>query len=188
MLRVLNGAVATYDRLRREAGGLNYQDLLLLAARLLRDKPQIRRYFRRRFTHVLVDEFQDTDPVQAEVMLLLTAADPAQTEWRLARPVPGALFVVGDPKQSIYRFRRADIVTYNEVKKIIEQHGEVVVLRANFRSRKAVIDWVNTTFDQFFPAAADVYSPAARRWSVPMPAMRKPLRRPWRCCRFPGST
>ena len=109
---------------------------------------------------MLVDEFQDTDPVQAEVMLLLTADDPAQTQWRLARPVPGALFVVGDPKQSIYRFRRADIVTYNEVKKIIEQHGEVVVLRANFRSRKAVIDWVNTTFDQFFPAAADVYSPA----------------------------
>lgn len=160
VLRVLNGAVATYDRLRREAGGLNYQDLLLLAARLLRDKPQIRRYFRRRFTHVLVDEFQDTDPVQAEVMLLLTAADPAQTEWRRTRPVPGALFVVGDPKQSIYRFRRADIVTYNEVRKIIEQHGEVVVLRANFRSRKAVIDWVNTTFDQVFPAAADFYSPA----------------------------
>ena len=70
---------------------------------------------------MLVDEFQDTDPVQAEVMLLLTADDPTQTEWRRARPVAGALFVVGDPKQSIYRFRRADIDTYNEVKRIIER-------------------------------------------------------------------
>ena len=67
----------------------------------------------------LIDEFQDTDPIQAEVMLLLTADDPSETDWRRCRPVSGSLFVVGDPKQSIYRFRRADIVTYNEVKRII---------------------------------------------------------------------
>jgi len=60
VLRVLAEAVKVYDRLRRDAGGMNYQDLLLDAAALLRDKPQVRRYFRRRFTHLLVDEFQDT--------------------------------------------------------------------------------------------------------------------------------
>jgi ATP-dependent helicase/nuclease subunit A len=159
-IRALADAVNVYERLRRDAGGLNYQDLLMQAAALLRDKPQIRRYFRRRFTHLLVDEFQDTDPVQAEVMLLLTGDDPAETDWRRAKPVPGALFVVGDPKQSIYRFRRADIVTYNEVKKIINDNGQIIGLTANFRSLKPVIDWVNRTFDQVFPAAADAYSPA----------------------------
>lgn len=159
IMRLLAGAVVIYDWLRTEAGGLNYQDLLRLAARLLRDKRQIRKYFRRRFTHLLVDEFQDTDPVQAEVMLLLTADNPAETSWRRAIPVPGALFVVGDPKQSIYRFRRADIVTYNEVKKIIAEHGEVIRLTANFRSQKPVIRWVNQTFDQVFPEVPDAYSP-----------------------------
>jgi ATP-dependent helicase/nuclease subunit A len=65
----------------------------------------VRTYFRRRFTHLFVDEFQDTDPLQAEVVLFLTASDPEQKDWRACRPVPGSLFVVGDPKQSIYRFR-----------------------------------------------------------------------------------
>ncbi len=167
-LRALESAVDVYDRLRQDAAGMNYQDLLLKAAALLRDKPQIRRYFRRRFTHLLVDEFQDTDPVQAEVMLLLTADDPKETDWRRCKPVRGALFVVGDPKQSIYRFRRADIVTYNEVKKIIGENGQVVVLTANFRSLEPVIDWVNGTFDQVFPLEADAYSPARS----PMDAIR----------------
>ena len=146
--------------LRRDLGGLNYQDLLLQAAALLRDKPKIREYFRQRFTHLLVDEFQDTDPIQAEVMLLLTADDPKQTDWHRCKPVPGSLFVVGDPKQSIYRFRRADIVTYSEVKRIIEQNGKLVALTTNFRSQKPVIDWVNETFEQILPGVADKYSPA----------------------------
>jgi ATP-dependent helicase/nuclease subunit A len=168
VLRVLQGAVAEYDRLRRESGGLNYQDLLLTAAKLLRDNAAVRRYFRRRFSHLLVDEFQDTDPIQAEVMLLLSADDPQQNQWRQCRPVPGALFVVGDPKQSIYRFRRADIVTYNEVKRIIQQCGKVIVLWSNFRSHRPVVQWVNQTFDTFFPTAADAYAPERR----PMEAAR----------------
>ncbi len=126
------------------------------AARQVQD----REYFRKRFTHLLVDEFQDTDPIQAEVMLLLTADDPKETDWHRCKPVPGSLFVVGDPKQSIYRFRRADIVTYSEVKRIIKQHGEMVALTTNFRSQKPVIDWVNTTFEKVLPTVADKYSPA----------------------------
>ena len=82
--------VAIYDRLRREAGGLNFQDLLLTAAKLLRDNPAIRRYFRRRFTHLLVDEFQDTDPIQAEVMLLLTADDPDRDQLAPLQPSAAA--------------------------------------------------------------------------------------------------
>ena len=77
----------------------------------------MRAAFQQRFTHLFVDEFQDTDPLQAEILLLLAADDPAET--RLARgrgPAPGKLFVVGDPKQSIYRFRRADVGIYEAVR------------------------------------------------------------------------
>ncbi|GMV37932.1 MAG: ATP-dependent DNA helicase [Fimbriimonadales bacterium] len=146
-IRALQGAVEEYDRLRSERCVLNFQDLLVYAASLLRDKPHVRRYFRKRVTHLLVDEFQDTDPIQAEVMMLLTADDPEQREWRRCRPVPGSLFVVGDPKQSIYRFRRADITTYEQVKElIVAGGGEVVTLCANFRSSPEIVKWVNDTF------------------------------------------
>jgi ATP-dependent helicase/nuclease subunit A len=160
-------AKTRYDRLRKLSGGLNFQDLLMRAAELLRDKPTIRQYFRHRFTHLCVDEFQDTDPVQAQVMMYLTADDPNETDWRSCRPIPGSLFVVGDPKQSIYRFRRADIVTYNQVKEIIEDSGgAVVALTANFRTLGSLVEWGNDIFDQVFPATADPYSPAQRRMLI----------------------
>jgi ATP-dependent helicase/nuclease subunit A len=146
VMRALTAARERYDALRAKSGQLNYADLLMKAARLLRDKPHVRRYFATRYTHLLVDEFQDTDPIQAEVMLLLTADDAAETDWRRCRPRPGSLFVVGDPKQSIYRFRRADIVTYAQVKELIAREGQVVTLSANFRSLPEVIDWVNSVF------------------------------------------
>jgi ATP-dependent helicase/nuclease subunit A len=159
-LRALKPAKELYDRLRKDAAVLNYQDLLMTAAALLRDKPRIREYFRKRFTHVLVDEFQDTDPIQAEVMMLLTADDHEQNNWRDCRPVPGSLFVVGDPKQSIYRFRRADIVTYNQVRDIILQSkGKVVNLAVNFRTTRPLVDWVNAEFDERFPPQSSDYSP-----------------------------
>jgi len=152
ILEIFSQALKVYDNLRRERGKLNFQDLLMKAAALLRDNPHIRNYFRQRFTHVLVDEFQDTDPVQAEVMLLLTATDPHENDWRKCVPYPGSLFVVGDPKQSIYRFRRADIVTYNEVKRIIKRgdgagnRGLEIQLSANFRTVHPLIDWINLVF------------------------------------------
>jgi ATP-dependent helicase/nuclease subunit A len=95
--------------------------------------------------------------------LLLTADDPRERDWRRCRPVPGALFVVGDPKQSIYRFRRADIVTYNTVKEIITSTGGLcVTLTANFRSAAPVVDWVNAAFQsgEFFPSTANDFSPS----------------------------
>jgi ATP-dependent helicase/nuclease subunit A len=159
-LRAVEPALAIYDRLRQEAGGLNFQDLLLRAAALLRNSPHVRTYFRQHISHLLVDEFQDTDPIQAEVMLLLTADDSEESDWRRCRPVPGSIFVVGDPKQSIYRFRRADIVTYNEVKRIVEEtDGLVLQLTANFRTVPAVLDWVNSAFTGEFPPTPTPESP-----------------------------
>lgn len=160
VIAVLRAALAVYDRLRADRGGLSFQDLLCKAAALLADSPDVRRSFRSRYTHLLVDEFQDTDPVQAQLLLLLTADDPTQRDWRRCRPVPGSLFVVGDPKQSLYRFRRADIVTYSTVREIIAAHGDVLALTTNFRSRGDLVAWVNDTFSREFPAQATLESPA----------------------------
>ena len=160
-LRAIRPALSRYDQLRHEAASLSFQDLLLKAAALLRAHPSIRQYFRERFTHLLVDEFQDTDPIQAEVMLLLTSDNPRETDWRRCTPAPGSLFVVGDPKQSIYRFRRADIVTYAQVKSIIEHSGGLVVsLTTSFRSTPGLLEWLNPIFDTVFPEPASEVAPA----------------------------
>jgi ATP-dependent helicase/nuclease subunit A len=159
-MEALHRAREIHDRLRRERALANFADLLLCAARLLRDKPHVREDLAARYTHLLVDEFQDTDPVQAEVMLLLTAADPRETDWRRCVPRPGSLFVVGDPKQSIYRFRRADIATYGVVKGVIAAHGRALTLSTSFRSGREIVSWVNRAFAGAFPAAATEESPA----------------------------
>ena len=166
ILRVMTDSRIIYDTMRSQKRQLSYGDLLMKAAQLLRDKPHVRAYFQNRFTHLLVDEFQDTDPIQAEVMLLLTASDIEETDWRKVIPRPGSLFVVGDPKQSIYRFRRADIVTYNEVKNIIQQanpaEGMVLELSSNFRTTDSVISWVNEVFGPDDTAQFDLSKPVVR--------------------------
>ena len=145
-------AVEHYRERREKESALNYNDLLLKASALVRDNPEVRGYFQGRFTHLLVDEFQDTDPIQAEVILLLAGEGVEETSWRKVRVRPGALFVVGDPKQSIYRFRRADIDTYNEVKRILRASGGLVLaLTANFRSLPPVCAWANGVFEEQFP-------------------------------------
>ncbi len=117
------------------------------AARLLRDNPEVRRYFGRKFTHVLVDEFQDTDPIQAEVLMYLKGTDTEERDWQSLRPAPGSLFLVGDPKQSIYRFRRADIDIYNRVGEMVKAAGGGELnLTSNFRSLRPLADWNNPVF------------------------------------------
>ncbi|MDL2717386.1 MAG: UvrD-helicase domain-containing protein [Acidobacteriota bacterium] len=140
---------------RREEGFLTYEDLLLISRDVLRDQPSVRRYFRSRISHLLVDEFQDTDPLQAEIMLFLTSEDDRQKNaWKL-RPKPGSLFVVGDPKQSIYRFRRADIETYETFTEIVKASGgEVLPLTSSFRTVDAAAEPVNRTFAGILPKRA----------------------------------
>jgi ATP-dependent helicase/nuclease subunit A len=100
---LLEKARDRYREWRRQEGLANFQDLLLSARDLLRDHPDVRNSLRRRFAPVLVDEFQDTDPIQAEILFYLTGSDTEEKDWKKLVPVPGSLFVVGDPKQSIYR-------------------------------------------------------------------------------------
>ena len=143
----LSGAVQRYEELKARAGALDFLDLLLKARDLVKRNEAVRRGFQSRFTHIFVDEFQDTDPLQAEILLLMAADDPSETDWRIAQPVPGRLFIVGDPKQSIYRFRRADVGIYREVCERLVQRGAVFVkLTASFRSVPQIQSCINAAF------------------------------------------
>lgn len=162
LLKFVLPAVEHYAERRREMGVLSYQDLLMGAARLLRQHPHVRRYFAGRYPYLLVDEFQDTDPVQVEIVMLLAGEPVTEPDWRRVRPRPGSLFVVGDPKQSIYRFRRADIAVYNEFKeRLVAAGGEVLVLTANFRSVPSVLSWANRVVGDLLPPEPDRYQAAA---------------------------
>jgi ATP-dependent helicase/nuclease subunit A len=144
-------AIEHYGNLKHDKSSLNYQDLLMHTANLLRKNTEVRSYFQKRYTHLLVDEFQDTDPIQAEIMFYLTGQGQNETDWRRLKPRPGSLFVVGDPKQSIYRFRRADIDIYQEVKRlIVASGGAALSLTTNFRSVDALGEWANPVFHSLF--------------------------------------
>jgi ATP-dependent helicase/nuclease subunit A len=160
VIRVLRRAAAEFERERRATGQLNFGDLLSLAATLLRENGSARDELGARFRHLFVDEFQDTDPLQAEVCFLLASPSTEGADWRAVRPRPGSLFVVGDPKQSIYRFRRADIQIYALVRQRMTQLGAVLSLTRNFRSVGAIEALVNSHFSTVFPAeASDVQAP-----------------------------
>ena len=149
----LRGFLAAYEKAKADAAVVDFQDLLLRARDVLQSSIPVRRYFQRRFDYVLVDEFQDTDPLQAEIAFLL-AEDPEgepAADWRGCRLKPGKLFVVGDPKQSIYRFRRADIAVYEETKRLVEgSGGETLALTTNFRTVPSIVSFVNERFDEVF--------------------------------------
>ncbi|MGH9258048.1 MAG: UvrD-helicase domain-containing protein [Vicinamibacterales bacterium] len=145
--RELLACVDEYERLKMREGALDFLDLLVRARNLIRDDRSVRQYFQRRFSRMFVDEFQDTDPLQAEVLLLLASDDPGETDWLRVSPVPGKLFIVGDPKQSIYRFRRADVDTYLRVCERLKQAGaRAVELRKSFRSVPNIQRAVNLAF------------------------------------------
>ncbi len=132
---------------------LDFQDLLLRARNLLRDNKEVRAYFKNRFRYILVDEFQDTDPLQVEVIFFLAEKkDKFADSWKDVELESGKLFLVGDPKQSIYHFRRADLRIYQAVKNILDEkkQADLRFLPQNFRSHKSLIKWVNDTFKEKF--------------------------------------
>jgi ATP-dependent exoDNAse (exonuclease V) beta subunit len=155
----LAGATAGYQALKQAAGALDFIDLLTLARDLIRTNHAVRAHLQKKFTRIFVDEFQDTDPVQAEILLLL-AAD-----------VPGKLFIVGDPKQAIYRFRGTDVSTYWHVRdQLAARGGRVLQLTTSYRSVPAIQRFVNAAF------AAEMSGDEATRQAeyVPLSPSRKP--------------
>ena len=139
--------IARYERSKTEAGRLDFVDLLLRARDLIRGHDEVRAGAQQRYARVFVDEFQDTDPLQAEILLLLAARDAAERDWRRVVPAPGKLFIVGDPKQSIYRFRRADVGVYRQVTAQLARQGVAhVALTTSFRAVPAIQRLVNHAF------------------------------------------
>jgi ATP-dependent helicase/nuclease subunit A len=139
---------------RQAAGQLQFHDLLVFARSLLRDPrhgADVRVRLHERYQRLLLDEFQDTDPIQIDLAVRIAAADPGSNDagtlqWQEVEVAPGHLFVVGDPKQSIYRFRRADVATFMKASAILGAAGRRVELTTNFRTGDPIIERVNATF------------------------------------------
>lgn len=143
----LQEALALYEEWKLRLGRLDFLDLLVRTRNLLRYNNSVRADLQKRFTRIFVDEFQDTDPVQAEILLLLACGDPSVSDWRKAVPEPGKLFIVGDPKQAVYRFRRADVGVYQDVKNLLESHRALCInLTTSFRGKPAIQSLVNAAF------------------------------------------
>ena len=155
------------------SGWIAFDGLLARAKMLLRDHHVVRARIKQTYRAILVDEFQDTDPVQYEIILYLAERMGShQIAWQDVDLEPGKLFIVGDPKQSIYAFRRADIEAFERVvAKIRAGGGGVYSLVTNFRSDGTVLDVINNVFDRLFQPA-DHVQPANERLAA------RPQRKP----------
>ncbi len=164
---LVDEAMWHYRDRRLAAATLTFGDLLELTAGLLRDRADVRFHFQRRYRRLFIDEFQDTDPLQAEVVLYLTGGEQDVDDWRQLTPEPGSLFLVGDEKQSIYRFRRADLDIFRLTRdRVLAGGGEVVELTTCFRSRPQVISWTNAAFEPLFDNHDARYQAPFRRLSA----------------------
>lgn len=151
LLPLLRPAVAKMQEYKRSAALMDFDDLLRSARNLLRSHDKVRLALGQKYQHVLVDEFQDTDPVQTEIFWRLCGdpAEGAETEnWRAFVIRPGALFLVGDPKQAIYRFRGADVRAYVEAREALRARDaqSILSIAVNFRSCTPILEHVNERF------------------------------------------
>jgi ATP-dependent helicase/nuclease subunit A len=177
LLDSLRSFVLAYVDERRSLGKAEFHDLLVWARDLLRDNQEVRSYFRGRYSHILIDEFQDIDPIQAQIAFFLASQPGAEdgpgggaADWTRMEIVPGKLFLVGDTKQSIYRFRRADIASLERIRGLLGRESTPLV--QNFRSQEPVISWVNSVFgkwmtDEAGPGLQAPYIPLSASWPPP---------------------
>jgi ATP-dependent helicase/nuclease subunit A len=184
VLDALTGRIANFvcdfAAERRRTGRLEFHDLLVLAHEVLRTDPAVRDAVRERYPTLMLDEFQDTDPLQIRIAVLLAGAgagvgagdpDAGDWDWTDVDIAPGALVVVGDPKQSIYRFRRADLAVYHAAQHELGLEPQSLV--QNFRSVPEVLAFVNHMFDELLEEEAGVQA-----GHVHLEAARDPLDAP----------
>ncbi len=154
--RVISGT------LRRE-GKLTFSDYLVYLRDMLREDAagsgKLIQHIYERHSYFLIDEFQDTNPIQAEIFFYLTAEKPV-ADWRACKPRKGSLFIVGDPKQSIYRFRSADVSAFLRVRELFTNPdiGEVLNLTRNFRSSDIMCEYFNNIFTALLPSDTEIQS------------------------------
>ena len=150
------------DTLKKE-GSLSFSDYLLYLRDLLKrdagEGGKLIRHINDRHSYYLIDEFQDTNPIQAEIFFYLTAKE-ARQDWRKCVPQPGSLFIVGDPKQSIYRFRNADVSSFIRIRELFRnpEVGEVLSLYRNYRSTDGMCSWFNRVFSALLPEDTEIQS------------------------------
>jgi ATP-dependent helicase/nuclease subunit A len=141
VLRTALAATEDYHRAKVERSVLDYDDLMIVARDTLRDHPGVRQACGRRFRQVMVDELQDTDELQMEIVQLLLG-DEAET----FAPRPGSFFGVGDPKQSIYRFRGAEVAVFRRVAEALGRRGGTLPLSRTFRFHRGLTGVTNSVF------------------------------------------
>lgn len=147
LVRTYPVVIDAFEKVKASHQAVDTVDLLLKLRDLLESDPAVRTRYQDRFDHIFVDEFQDTDPLQAEVILFLCEDGAKAARAEDVKLAPGKLTLVGDPKQSIYRFRRADIAMYEAVRSKVAAGPHLAArLTANFRSTAPLIDWFNERF------------------------------------------
>ena len=152
LIQLVQPVLGRFRDYKRSAALLDFDDLILTAGDLLRDHDEVRRALAARFTCVLVDEVQDTDPLQTEIFWRLCGDPPDggdAGDWTSYQIRPGALFLVGDPKQAIYRFRGADIAAYIRAREafLAQAPDSVLPISTNFRSCAPIMRYVNERFE-----------------------------------------
>lgn len=175
LLNVLMPLVRAVRTAMTRTGWVSFDGLLANARALLRDCPAVRERLKQEYRAILVDEFQDTDPLQYEVILSLSEElGHSAASWQDMVLDPGKLCIVGDPKQSIYAFRRADIEAFDRVVEKIEQGGGLrCTLTTNFRSDLSVLRPINEFFDAAFEPRVRVQPANVRLEAAPQ---RRPTR------------
>ncbi len=147
-------------RRRRSSGALSFQDVVEMAVRLLRENPALRRFYKKRFRFIMIDEFQDNNELQKELLYLLaeTEEDEAEGQPGPERLSPEKLFFVGDEKQSIYRFRGADVSVFRNLSSELgASEGSQIALATNYRSAPVLIDFFNAFFSQVFADSTEAF-------------------------------
>jgi ATP-dependent helicase/nuclease subunit A len=168
-----------YQTAKTRQGFLDFDDLLSKVHQLLKNNPAVREELKKRYDRVFVDEFQDTDPLQVEIAFFLSERKTGRAvQWQEVKLEPGKLFIVGDPQQSIYRFRRADVEIYQEAKQKLEASGgRVEKLTENFRTLSPILEWVNQGFQKHFEGglfpyvSQQAHRPAAKGGITPLVAL-----------------
>ena len=155
---LFDDACARYAARKRELAALDYLDLDLMTEELLRSHPDIAASYRSRFRHLMVDELQDTNPVQIELLCLLSRGEDAGT------PGPERFFV-GDVSQAIYRFRGSDVRHFTRLQREMETVGDVLSLSQSFRTHDSLVEILNAIFKR-------VLGDSLEEFDAPMQVMK----------------
>ena len=158
----LNACIPLMEQELKTKGYLTFFDNLYYLRNMLRKDAEeggkLIRYIHARHSYFLIDEFQDTDPLQAQIFFYLSSENPVSL-WYECQPRPGSLFIVGDPKQSIYRFKGADVTSFLNVRSLIEKTGGAVLkLSCNFRSSSVLLEYFNRAFSKMLPEDTTIQS------------------------------